>query len=251
MAKPVTGQTTFGSNTTGTTTQLDNNFLLAYNALNDLNTFSNYLVDTGSANAYVVTLGAGLTGPLTAGLEIEMKATNLNTGASTLNFNGTGAVAIQRVNGASLTAGDIPAGGIVQLIWTGSVWMLLNVLPATVSVQAFAGSFSVNLATTGAQTVSGIGFLIKGLWLSSAGVSNSYIVTDGNCDSALHQGCLFGSSATRGGSATAALVFSDATANVLNAPVTTINVSGQFTITKAVGAGSPTGTAVVNYIAVG
>jgi hypothetical protein len=124
MAKPVTGRTVFGSSTTGTTTELDNNFLGQENALNDLNSYSNYLVDSGAANAYEVTLGASLTGPLTAGLMIQMKAANTNTGASTLNYNATGVLAIQSSAGSALGIGQIRSGGIYNLVYTGSVWQL-------------------------------------------------------------------------------------------------------------------------------
>jgi hypothetical protein len=106
MSKPVTGQTTFGASTSGTTTQLDNNFLLAYNALNDLNTYSNYLVDTGAVDAMVVSLSGGLTGPLTDGLVIQVKVIASNTGATTLNYNATGVIPVVQIDGSALSAGQ-------------------------------------------------------------------------------------------------------------------------------------------------
>lgn len=124
--KPVTGLTQWGSTTTGTTVELDNNFSALKDAVNDLNTYSNYLLDSGAANAYVVTLGAGLTGTLTAGLKIQMKASASNTGASTLNYNGTGLLAIQTTGGAALSAGMIVSGGVYDLIYNGTVWQLQN-----------------------------------------------------------------------------------------------------------------------------
>jgi hypothetical protein len=55
----------------------------------------NYAVDTGAANALVVTLA---TSPASyvAGLRISAKVAATNTGASTVNANALGAVAIKR-----------------------------------------------------------------------------------------------------------------------------------------------------------
>ena len=124
MTKPVTGLTTFGSATSGTTTQLDNNFTACTAALNDFNTYNNYLADTGGANAYAVSLPASATGTLTAGLTIQFKASAVNTGASTFNYNGGGAKNILRIDGSALVAGDIPANGIVQVQYDGTQWLL-------------------------------------------------------------------------------------------------------------------------------
>src|SRR5580700_6677433 len=147
MAKPVTGQTVFGANTTGTTTQLDNNFLLAYNALNDLNTYSNYIVDSGVANAYVVTLASNLTASLAAGLSVQFKAVNANTGASTLNVNGTGVKNIINSNGNALDAGQIPAGGVINVIYDGTSYMLLGALAGLRGIKV--GSFTRDISSAG------------------------------------------------------------------------------------------------------
>jgi len=125
-AKPATGLTTFGSNTTGTTTQLDNNFTAITGVVNDLNSYANYLTDTGGANAYAAALPASTTGALTAGLRIQFKASATNTGASTFNWNAGGAVNILRPDGSSLTAGDIQLNGIADLQYNGTNWILIN-----------------------------------------------------------------------------------------------------------------------------
>lgn len=138
MSKPVTALTTFGASTSGTTTQLDNNFLACTTSINDLNTYSNYMADTGAANAYVVTLAAGLTGALTDGLLIQMKASAANTGASTLNYNGGGTKPIVNIDGTALASGVIPANAIVQLQYSSSVssWQLQTQLSAAASASA-------------------------------------------------------------------------------------------------------------------
>ena len=148
----VTGQTTFGANTSGTTTQLDANFLLAYNALNSFQQPSNYLVDSGAANAYVVTKPANTILALAPGLPIQFKATNANTGSSTLNADGTGAKNILTPAGLALTAGAIPANGIVTVMYDGTQYQLLGVaagqVPGTTTNDS-AGAGSVGEIITG------------------------------------------------------------------------------------------------------
>lgn len=128
VSKPVTGATIFGSNTSGTTTQLDNNLALAYTALNDLNTYSNFLTDTGSAGAMVVTLPANITGALTNGLVLQIKAAATNAGATTLNYNAGGPLNVLNLDGTALSAGQIPSGGIVQVAYRSSdtSWLLMT-----------------------------------------------------------------------------------------------------------------------------
>ncbi len=127
----ITGQTTFGASTTGTTTQLDNNFLLALNALNSFNQYSNYLVDFGVADAYVVAAPASTNLTLAAGLQIQFKAITANTGASSLNANGTGIKSILNVDGTALRKGQIQVGGIYSVVYDGTQYILNS--PAFVS----------------------------------------------------------------------------------------------------------------------
>lgn len=136
IAKPVTDFTTFGSNTTGTTTQLDNNFLTLKNAVNDFNTYKNYLVDTGAANAYVVALPANITGLIEDGLQIQVKLTNPNSGASVLNYNSTGNANIVNMDGSALGANQIAANmiGILQYSNAISAWMLQTPLAGNNSI---------------------------------------------------------------------------------------------------------------------
>lgn len=126
MTKPVTGLTVFGSNTTGTTTQLDNNFAALQNALNDFNTYPNYLSASGSANAYSVTLPASTTGSKSDGLVIQVKINATNTGASVLNYNATGNSSIVNLDGTALGANQLAANSIVQLQYSSGLtsWML-------------------------------------------------------------------------------------------------------------------------------
>lgn len=126
MTKPISGLTTFGASTSGTTTQLDGNFDTIKTAINDLNTYSNYLTDTGAANAYAVALGANLTGALTDGLIIQVKFANTNTGASTLNYNLTGVIPVVNPDGSALRSSQIAANSILQLQYSSGLasWIL-------------------------------------------------------------------------------------------------------------------------------
>lgn len=63
---------------------------------------------------------------LAEGMSIKIKFTNANTGASTLNINGLGAKPIQKSNGNALSSGNIKAGQICHLVYTGSVFQLLG-----------------------------------------------------------------------------------------------------------------------------
>lgn len=80
----------------------------------------NYAADTGSANAYVVTLAPA---PLahTTGMPIRVKIANTNTAASTLNPNGLGTKAIVAdVDGSALAGGELAAGMIVTFTYDGT-----------------------------------------------------------------------------------------------------------------------------------
>lgn len=74
----------------------------------------NYVVDSGAADAYVVTLSYAPVA-YTDGMQVVFKALAANTGASTLNVNALGAKVIKRQDGAALAAGDIAADKIVEV----------------------------------------------------------------------------------------------------------------------------------------
>lgn len=151
FVKPVTSFTTFGSNTVGTTTQLDNNFLTLKNAVNDLNTYGNYLSDTGGASAMVVTLASNLTGLVTNGLPIQVRVNVTNTGPTVLNYNATGNANVVNMDGSQMTASQLLANSIIQLQYSTaqSAWQLQSIIAASAN---FASSVTdgsgANLALT-------------------------------------------------------------------------------------------------------
>lgn len=81
-------------------------------------------VDTGAANAYVLANVPNIPA-LQNGYVLYWVPANANTGGSTLNVNGLGAVAIVNANGSALTAGQIAAGEPVEIIYYNGKWILL------------------------------------------------------------------------------------------------------------------------------
>lgn len=77
-------------------------------------------VDTGSANAYIVNFTANFSS-YTNGVIVVFIPSNSNTGASTININGLGVIAITNANGTPLAAGSITSGNPAQvLIYQGA-----------------------------------------------------------------------------------------------------------------------------------
>lgn len=96
-----------------------------------------YAVAGGTANALTATL-APAPGALVAGLGVSVKIAAANTGPATLNLNGLGASAITTVSGAALVGGELVAGGVAEMVWTGSAWMLMSAIPSRVRRTATA-----------------------------------------------------------------------------------------------------------------
>ena len=77
-------------------------------------------VDSGAANAYVVTTGGIPIASYVDGNQITVKFLNANTGGATINVNGLGVVSIFRYDGTALQANDILANAWYQLIFNSS-----------------------------------------------------------------------------------------------------------------------------------
>jgi hypothetical protein len=75
-----------------------------------------YYVDSGAADAYVITPSPSISA-YAEGQRLVFRATNANTGASTLNINGLGAVAIQTNDAAALEANMIVVGGYYEVTY--------------------------------------------------------------------------------------------------------------------------------------
>lgn len=90
-----------------------------------------YAVDSGAADVYVLTLTFGFGSvnfpqAYVAGQQFVFKATNANTGASTINVNAIGAKAIKRKDGSALQAGDILANDYYEIFYDGTNFLLFN-----------------------------------------------------------------------------------------------------------------------------
>jgi hypothetical protein len=85
---------------------------------------SNYVEDTGSVNNLSVALNPPL-GSYSIGLPLRVKVLNTNTGVATINA-GAGTVPIKKPTGAAVAAGDLPAGGLIELVYDGSAFQMIN-----------------------------------------------------------------------------------------------------------------------------
>lgn len=82
-----------------------------------------YAVASGSANAYTVTLNPAPTSYI-EGMAIAVKINTDNTGASTINVNGLGAIPIKKPNGNDVSTGNLKAGSIYTLRYNGTNFIL-------------------------------------------------------------------------------------------------------------------------------
>ena len=130
MTKPVSTLTTFaGQSGPVPLNQLDTNLSNLAATANDTLTYENYVLDTGAANAYVVTFGAGISVAYQAGLRIVFKAGASNTTASNINVNTLGAQLIVNKDGSALVANQIVAGGLATIIYNGTNFELVTPNP--------------------------------------------------------------------------------------------------------------------------
>ncbi len=97
-------------------------------------------VDTGIANAYVLNFVSNFTA-YADGIVIYWIPSNSNTGASTINVNGLGPVAITNQDGSALTAGQIQANQVAQIIYKGVGFQLLSSL-SVISTGTFNMAFT-------------------------------------------------------------------------------------------------------------
>jgi hypothetical protein len=88
----------------------------------------NYAVDTGSVNAYAVTLSpAPASLSFLIGVPIRVQIANTNTGASTLTVNGLASTIINNVDGTAISANQIK--GVSQFIYDGTKFELVGGAP--------------------------------------------------------------------------------------------------------------------------
>ena len=82
-------------------------------------------VDTGSTNAYILSFTANFSA-YADGIVIYWVPSNTNTGASTINVNGLGPVAIINQNGTALVAGELVANSTAVIMYKGGSFQLIS-----------------------------------------------------------------------------------------------------------------------------
>jgi len=108
--------------------------------------------DTGALNACAVTVAATLP-VIPFGYQLRFVPAYPNSGPSTLNLNGTGALPITRADGTPLRGRDL-AMVPTFLVATGSAWILVAPAPApTAEIQAQAANYGVDTGTVNALAV--------------------------------------------------------------------------------------------------
>ena len=118
------------------------------NELKHLNT--NYVADTGAADAYVVALTYTITS-YPAGLSLTFKATYANTGASTLAVDGLAAKAIKRTDGTALQAADITADSLVTVIYDETNFQIISAVQGMIT-EAETAQTASETAQTASET---------------------------------------------------------------------------------------------------
>jgi hypothetical protein len=120
----------------------------------------------GTVNTYTTTLAgitigdvSDLTGRM---LVLKVGAALTNTGASTLNVNGLGAVSVRAPDNAVLSAGALTAGRFVAVTFDGANWQLLNSTSFTLpnvgpGAGAIAYPTSITLDVNGRVTAASAG----------------------------------------------------------------------------------------------
>jgi hypothetical protein len=110
-------------------------------------------IDSGVANAYVITFVAGQAIPTSyvAGMEVVFKALNTNTLASTINVNGLGVVPIKRGNVIALAANDIISGSMIRLTFDGTNFQMTGYLGTGTNTNTVTQAGIPYIADSGTQ----------------------------------------------------------------------------------------------------
>lgn len=113
----------------------------------------NYGVAGGAANAYTLTLAHVSAYAGGQDVYLEIPATLANTGASTLNVSGIGAVAIVYPDNTALASGELPVGSIAHLKYSATLtkWILISS-----AIASHSGAVAALAAQVAAETAQGL-----------------------------------------------------------------------------------------------
>lgn len=112
-----------------------------------------YAVDSGATNAYVIALPYTPSGYVD-GLNINFRPTNTNTGASTVNVNGLGVKSIKRLDGSTLSPGDITVGCPIAARYSTATGYFHIAGNSAVDASAAAASAAAALVSQNAASTS-------------------------------------------------------------------------------------------------
>lgn len=127
--------------------------LVADPSLNRATKYNDYVSDTGSSNAYVITPVPAISSYVT-GQQFTTIIANSNTGPSTLDVSGIGAIAIKKNINQALTGGELKAGSIVTFTYDGTFFQIQS------DSYTAVGTREVQFVTAGTY-----------LWIAPVGVS--------------------------------------------------------------------------------
>jgi hypothetical protein len=96
-------------------------------------------VDTGSANAYILTFVANFTS-YTDGIQLTWIPASTNTGPSTININGIGVINLVNPDASALSPGEVFANVPAQILIKGGAAILIT--PASSSLNSFAATWT-------------------------------------------------------------------------------------------------------------
>ena len=105
-----------------------------------------YAVDSGAANAYVITPSPAITA-YAAGQKFAFKVTNANTGSSTLNVSSLGVKTIKNLQGGNLKGGELAANAIVEVRYDGTNFLLVSVSNQVIT-NLFTGLYNASIAAS-------------------------------------------------------------------------------------------------------
>ncbi|NNM64046.1 MAG: hypothetical protein HKL99_05455, partial [Burkholderiales bacterium] len=135
-----------------------------------------HATDTGSANAYAITLTpapAAISPGMIVGVSAIIAA---NTGAATLNTNGLGALPIHGPGGAALQGGEFVGAGnaILRANATATAWDLVWTTGAQPTASATASNQAINLGQLFIGNRKAV-FTGNGAWAVPAGVTQIWV----------------------------------------------------------------------------
>jgi len=201
--KPLVIPNVFASEGTGSPNNiplLDADFTQLANYFNDGSFFSTRGTDTGAVNAYVVSLPSGyVPSQYNPGMRITVNPANSNTGASTINVNALGSVAIVRADSTPLTGGELSQGVDTDLVYDGTSFRLMSTsvtpLITSVRLRSFNAvgnpNFEVDQRNAG-NTVTSVAnaTLVIDRWKYT--MAGSYVISSGQQSATLPDGCIPG-----------------------------------------------------------